>query len=141
MDKEALMVRLTPFVHGLGKEILEELSEEIQSLTEERTAWMVTAENAEAELKAIKEAEPVAWQSPDNTENVPKLVWLREKESVFLGYHFEQPFREYRDSDGFYTGQQDAESYWARYEDGEPCEPDGWCQLNPPLYTLQGESK
>lgn len=95
----------------------------------------------EAELKAIKEAEPVAWQSPDDTENVPKLVWLREKESVFLGYHFDQPFREYRDADGFYTGQQDAESYWARYEDGEPCDPDGWCQLNPPLYTLQWESK
>lgn len=33
---------------------------EIQSLTGERTAWRTTAENAEAELKAIKEAEPVA---------------------------------------------------------------------------------
>ena len=35
---------------------------EIQSLTEERTAWRTTAENAEAELKAIKEAKPVAWE-------------------------------------------------------------------------------
>lgn len=40
------------------------LLDEIQSLTEERTAWRVTAENAEAELKAIKEAEPLFWYRP-----------------------------------------------------------------------------
>ncbi len=92
-----------------------------------------------SELIAASTAQPVqpsaqaVWNSPEETASAPGLVWLSENGAVFLGYHFEQPFREYRDNDGFYVGQQDAESYWARHEDAEPCNPDGWCRLIPPL--------
>lgn len=83
--------------------------------------------------EASKPAEPVAWRQPNDTANVRELVWLREKGAVFLGYYFKQPFREHRDADGCYTGQQDAEEYWARYEDGDRCEPDGWHPLQAPV--------
>lgn len=72
MDKEALRELADQLIcHPASRSISEteqageaikSLLAEIQSLTEERTAWRVTAENAEAELKAIKEAEPVAWE-------------------------------------------------------------------------------
>lgn len=91
----------------------------------------------EKAAQPVQPSEPAVWKSPEDTDNAQKLVWLRENGVVFLGYYFEQPFREYRDGDGFYVGQQDAEAYWARHEDGEPCEPDGWCQLLPPLADAQ----
>lgn len=92
-----------------------------------------------ASQQPVQTSEPATWNSPEDTASAQGLVWLRENGVVFLGYHFEQPFREYRDNDGFYVGQQDAESYWARHEDAEPCHPDGWCPLLPPLPTAQAK--
>lgn len=47
----------------------------------------------------------------------------------FIGFWFELPFKEFRDVDGFYVGQQDAEANWLRIADGDQCEPTHWMPL------------
>ena len=56
------------YVAALHPAAILSLLDELQTLREERTAWRVTAENAEAELSAIKASlgEPLAWLSVDS---------------------------------------------------------------------------
>jgi len=133
------------YAEQMGRELSKADTElrRLADIEHEHRALLVNEQNLREELAALKASlgEPVAWHSPEETDSAQGLVWLRENGVVFLGYHFEQPFKEYRDTDGFYVGQQDAESYWARHEDAEPCDPDGWCQLLPPLYALTNKDQ
>lgn len=74
-------------------------------------------------------------------ETAPKEshVILKQGKHSFIGCWVEIPFREFRDVDGFYTGQQDEDSYWMDLEDGERVEPDGWHPLptTPPAEEQQ----
>jgi hypothetical protein len=82
-------------------------------------------------LAAHLRAQPPAGAVPAGwlpIEEAPKniVIVLAEAGRSFRGYWHEVPFREYRDMDGFYTGQQDAEAYWARAVDGDECHPTHW---------------
>ena len=86
-------------------------------------------------------AVPAGWRP---VEEAPKnlIIVLAEAGRSFRGYWHEMPFREYRDIDGFYTGQQDAEAYWARAVDGGECNPTHWQHdVLPPAPQQQGGGK
>lgn len=74
--------------------------------------------------------EPIETATEEDEKN--HQAWLLVDGAVVRGYYIEIPFQEYRDGDGFWLGQQDADAYWARAEDGEPVGPTHFQRILPP---------
>lgn len=98
--------------------------------------WIGKFDEVKVERDQLRaELEKVRWQPIETaTEEDEKgdQVWLLVDGVVVRGYFLSIPFQEYRDADGFYCGQQDADAYWARVEDGEPVSPTHFQRITPP---------
>jgi hypothetical protein len=66
------------------------------------------------------------WRPIDTAPTDGTAIYLHEDGQVFRGYWIEIPFKEYRDGDGHYVGQVDAESFWMNNETGDRCDPTHW---------------
>lgn len=86
-----------------------------------------------------KHGEAAGWQPIETAPSDVPLI-LHEAGRVFKGGWCEIPFREFRDEDGFYTGQQDADAFWMDYGSGDQCNPTHW-QPEQPLPAAPKEPK
>jgi hypothetical protein len=66
------------------------------------------------------------WRPIETAPKTGEAIFVHEAGDVFEASWLEIPFKEYRDEDGFYTGQQDADAYWMKHEDGSACDPTEW---------------
>ena len=96
-----------------------------------RTAMLAASPQAKAE--------PLTWQ-PIETAPKDRPILLLVNGEVLPGLWHETPFREIRDSDGFYVGQHDAQAFWCAYVMGE-CEPTHWMPLPAPPAATTKEAK
>jgi hypothetical protein len=75
------------------------------------------------------------WQLIETAPKDGTTLILATNEGSFVGSWYECAFKEYRDEDGFYVGQQDAEEYWMSHETGDSTDPTHWMPLPPPPET------
>lgn len=66
---------------------------------------------------------PIETAPKDGTE-----VYLHQDGKVFEGAWHEIPFIEYRDGEGFYVDQQDADEFWMDRASGDMLDPTEWME-------------
>ena len=91
------------------------------------------------QLRAELEGRWLPIESATEEDEKGDQAWLLVDGVVVRGYFLSTPFQEYRDADGFYCGQQDADAYWARVEDGEPVSPTHFQRITKPLHPTTQE--
>lgn len=73
------------------------------------------------------------WQPIETAPKDGSLQILSDANGrVFFGAYIVIPFKEYRDVDGFYIGQQDPDEYWMDQENGDSVYPTHWMPLPAP---------
>lgn len=134
-DEEQVVAALLRRIPELEAEVQEQAR--LNGMGAERElALMARVSELEAERDKLRaELEKVRWQPIDTATEEDEIggqAWLLVDGVVVRGYFLSIPFQEYRDADGFYCGQQDANAYWARAEDGEPVSPTHFQRITPP---------
>lgn len=66
------------------------------------------------------------WQPIETAPKDADRLILAEGDRVFYGYWLHRPFKEYRDKDGFYVGQDDEIAGWFDCRDGDEVNPTHW---------------
>jgi hypothetical protein len=108
-----------------------------QTLTDEQINSLIDATADPAALgtmaqrlyrlaRAVEQQLAGAWRAIESAPRDADAIWLFVDGAVVRGVWCEQEFREHRDADGNYLGQQDADAFWMNLDDGSACDPTLW---------------
>jgi hypothetical protein len=115
---------------------------EMDQMIDQAAALLRRIPEIEAERDQLRAELDARWQPIETATEEDESggqAWLLVDGVVVRGYFLCIPFQEYRDADGFYCGQQDADAYWARVEDGEPVSPTHFQRITKPLHPTTQE--